>query len=105
MNAIRSCLEEHSMRTPLWTPSDKRKQNANITRFIREMNTRHNLNLASYAELYQWSIENIRDFWAEVWDFAGIKASKQYDQVVDDLGKFPGAKWFPGARLNFAENL
>jgi acetoacetyl-CoA synthetase len=93
------------MRTPLWTPSDKRKQNANITRFIREMNTRHNLNLASYAELYQWSIENIRDFWAEVWDFAGIKASKQYDQVVDDLGKFPGAKWFPGARLNFAENL
>jgi acetoacetyl-CoA synthetase len=93
------------MRTPLWTPSDERKQDANITRFINEINSRHNLKLDSYAELYQWSVEHIPDFWAEVWDFAGIKASKQYDQVVDDLRKFPGARWFPGARLNFAENL
>jgi len=93
------------MRTPLWTPSDERKQGANITRFINEINSRHNLKLDSYTELYRWSIEHIPDFWAELWDFAEIKASKQYDKVVDDLRKFPGAKWFPGARLNFAENL
>jgi acetoacetyl-CoA synthetase len=93
------------MRTPLWTPPEERKRDANIMRFINEINSPHNLNLRSYADLYQWSIENIPDFWAAVWDFAEIKASKHYDQVVDDLKKFPGAKWFPGARLNFAENL
>jgi acetoacetyl-CoA synthetase len=93
------------MRTPLWIPSEERVRQANITRFINEINTRHNLNLDSYAELYRWSVENIPDFWAEVWDFAAIKASKRYDQVVEDLTIFPGTKWFPGARLNFAENL
>lgn len=93
------------MRQPLWRPSEERIQQANITRFIEEVNTRGNLNLGSYPELYQWSVENIPEFWAAVWDFSEIKASKPYDQVVEDLTKFPGAKWFPGARLNFAENL
>ncbi|MGC8811888.1 MAG: acetoacetate--CoA ligase, partial [bacterium] len=51
------------------------------------------------------SIENIPDFWARMWDFAGIKASRGYNQVVDDVKKMPGAKWFAGAYLNFAENL
>ncbi len=59
----------------------------------------------SYNDLYQWSIDRIPDFWAAMWDFAEIKASRKYDLVVDDLKKFPGARWFPGARLNFAENL
>ena len=93
------------MRIPLWTPSEERKRDANITRFINEINTRHKLHLDSYTGLYEWSIENIRDFWAAVWDFAEIKASQPFDQIVADLTKFPGATWFPGARLNFAENL
>src|ERR1700752_1132586 len=93
------------MRQPLWRPSEERIQQANITRFIDEVNARGNLNLGSYTELYQWSVENIPDFWGAVWDFAEIKASKPYNQVVEDLTKFPGAKWFPGAQLNFAENL
>ena len=93
------------MKTPLWTPSEERKQNANITRFIEKLNAQHKLNLSSYPELYPWSVENIPDFWAAVWDFAEIKASKGYDRVVEDLSKFPGANWFPGARFNFAENL
>ncbi|NJC98778.1 MAG: acetoacetate--CoA ligase [Anaerolineae bacterium] len=93
------------MRTPLWTPSEERKRNANITRIIDEVNARHRLNLASYSDLYDWSVNQIPDFWAEVWDFADIKASKHYDKVVEDPSKFPGAKWFPGAKLNFAENL
>jgi len=93
------------MKTPLWTPSDERKQQANITRFIREVNARYKLNISSYADLYKWSVENIPDFWAAVWDFAEIKSSQQYDSVVTDLSVFPGTKWFPGAKLNFAENL
>src|SRR5262247_3113034 len=93
------------MRTPLWTPSQERKRDANITRFINKINAQQKLNFGTYAELYHWSVENIPDFWAAMWDFAEIKASRQTDQVVEDLKKFPGAKWFPGARLNFAENL
>ena len=93
------------MRTPLWTPSEERKGDANITRFMDAVNARHELKLASYSDLYNWSVNNIPDFWREVWDFAEIKASKSYDAVVTDLSVFPGAKWFPGARLNFAENL
>ena len=93
------------MRSPLWVPSEERKQQANITRFIEQVNAWYGLNISSYAELYRWSVESIPDFWAAIWDFVGIKSSQRYDQVVDDLTKFPGAKWFPGARLNFAENL
>src|SRR5215212_3925921 len=93
------------MRTPLWTPSQSRKDQANMTRFMKNINAQKNLSLQTYPELYQWSIENIPDFWAALWDFAEVKASKHYDQVIDDLKKFPGAKWFPGARLNFSENL
>jgi acetoacetyl-CoA synthetase len=93
------------MRSPLWIPSEERKQQANITRFIEQVNIWHGSQIGSYAELYRWSVENIPDFWAAIWDFVGIKSSQRYEQVVDDLTKFPGAKWFPGARLNFAENL
>jgi acetoacetyl-CoA synthetase len=93
------------MRTPLWIPSDERKRDANITRFIEIVNARHKLNLASYADLHDWSVNNIPDFWLMVWDFAEIKASQRSDSVVTDLSAFPGAKWFPDARLNFAENL
>jgi acetoacetyl-CoA synthetase len=97
--------DQVTAKTPLWVPSEERKQNANITRFMDAANTRHGLGLNSYAELYRWSVEDIPAFWEMVWDFAEIKASKRYDRVIDNLQKFPGAAWFPGARLNFAENL
>ena len=74
-------------------------------RFMRYINEKYSQNFSEYNPLYQWSIENIPDFWESMWDFAEIKASKLYYQVLDDPGKMPGAKWFSGARLNFAENL
>jgi len=93
------------MRKPLWTPSQNRIEQANITKFIHFINKKHNLKIESYTQLYNWSITNISDFWAAVWDFCEIKASRKYNKVIDDLSKFPGAKWFAGAKLNFAENL
>jgi len=93
------------MRKPLWLPSEERKKQANITRFISLVNKKHGLQINSYEELYKWSIENIPDFWAAMWEFGEIKTSRGYSSVVVDLSKFPGAKWFIGARLNFAENL
>jgi len=93
------------MRKPLWTPSKERIKHANITRFIKFIHKKHGLQINSYDDLYKWSIENIQDFWAAMWKFGKIKASRRYDVVVDDLTKFPGARWFVGSRLNFAENL
>ena len=89
----------------LWTPSKERIKNTNLYRFMNIINETYNQNFSEYEPLYQWSIENIPDFWACLWKFAKIKYSTPYDRVVDDVGKMPGAKWFSGARLNFAENL
>lgn len=89
----------------LWKPSEEVKEQANVTRFIRFVNQKYGFKIDSYDELYDWSIKEIPDFWAAMWEFVPIIASRQYDEVVDDLNKFPGAKWFGGARLNFAENL
>ena len=93
------------MKVPLWTPTEERIKRANMTRFINHVNQKHGKTFKGYKDLYQWSIDYIPDFWAALWDFAGIKASKRYDRVVEDLTQFPGTKWFPGAKLNFAENL
>ena len=89
----------------LWQPSAAFTENSNMVRFMNEVNRRHGLTLCTYRELWQWSVDHIPEFWTLFWEFAGIIASKPYDQVVDDPGKMPGAKWFAGAELNFAENL
>ncbi len=92
-------------RLPLWTPSEARRSHANLTHFIKQLNQTHHLSLSSDSELYSWSITEIDDFWASMWEYAGIKASRTYDAVLENINTFPGTKWFPGARLNFAENL
>ncbi len=93
------------MKQPIWTPSAERVQNANLTRFLAFINDRHGTRLAGYDELYRWSVEEIPAFWGAIWEFGGVIASRPCDQVVDDLARMPGARWFTGARLNFAENL
>jgi len=89
----------------LWQPSQDRILKTNMYRFIQFINERHGKNFSDYSALYQWSVDNIADFWAAIWDFADIRASQPYTEVIDDATKMPGAKWFGGARLNFAENL
>ena len=93
------------MKEPLWIPSEEQKSRANITHFIRHVNARFGTKFSTYRELYDWSVAHIPDFWASMWDFADVRVSQPYTQVVDDLNRFPGASWFVGARLNFAENL
>jgi acetoacetyl-CoA synthetase len=101
------CLstEGATMKMPLWTPSEDRIKQANVTRFMEYVNKKYGKELISYHELYQWSIDNIPDFWATMWEFGEINYSQNYKAVVDDLNKMPGAQWFMGAKLNFAENL
>jgi acetoacetyl-CoA synthetase len=89
----------------LWSPSRERVHSSNMFHFMQWINSRHGQYFTRYDQLYQWSVENIAEFWASWWQYAGIKASRPYQRVLDDATKMPGAKWFEGARLNFAENL
>ncbi len=89
----------------LWQPSETQIQHTNMYCFMRQINERFSCSFNHYEELYHWSVDYIPEFWAAMWDYAQIKFSEPYKEVVDDLTKMPGAKWFSGARLNFAENL
>ena len=93
------------MAKKLWEPSAERVKNTNMYRFMGFINEKYGRNFSEYGPLYQWSIDNIPEFWKSLWTFVDIKASRPFDQVIDNVKKMPGAKWFAGARLNFAENL
>ena len=93
------------IRKKLWEPSKEWIKNAEVTRFIEFVNIEYGLSIKTGKELYRWSVDKIPDFWAAMWNFSGIIASKPYDKVVEDINVFPGTKWFPGSMLNFAENL
>jgi len=90
---------------PLWRPSPERVEAANITAFRRRIERAHGVALPDHAALYDWSVENIGDFWRAVWETSEVIAETPWDVVLIDGDKMPGAKWFSGARLNFAENL
>jgi acetoacetyl-CoA synthetase len=89
----------------LWTPSQERIQASNMVQFMQWINEHFALDLNDYPGLYQWSVDHIADFWAAWWEYAGFIASVPYEEVIDDVTKMPGASWFTGARLNFAEHL
>ncbi len=89
----------------LWQPSEERIRQTNMYAFMQMVNERHGRQFSEYTKLYDWSVRHIPEFWAAMWEFADIRCSRPYDAVVDDVTKMPGTKWFPGARLNFAENL
>jgi acetoacetyl-CoA synthetase len=76
-----------------------------MAKFMETVNTAYSLKLKTYADLFDWSVQKSPDFWEKIWQEANIIHSKPYTQIVDDIKKMPGAKWFSGARLNFAENL
>jgi len=89
----------------LWQPSPTRVENANVTRFRNWVNEKHSLKLDSFHALYDWSVTRKEDFWPAIIDYAGLKAESWGDTILVDGDKMPGAKFFPNARLNFAENL
>ena len=91
------------MENILWIPAHPEK--TQMARFLNRVNEIVNLEMKSYDELFNWSVKHSPDFWAQIWDFCEIKHSIPYTEVVDDVKKMPGAKWFSGAKLNYAENL
>jgi acetoacetyl-CoA synthetase len=97
--------EEGTMAKKLWEPSPERIEQTQMYKFMTRVNSGFGHSFSSYPELYRWSVQNIPDFWALLWDFVDIQASESFSQVIDDVTKMPGARWFSGARLNFAQNL
>jgi len=91
--------------TLLWKPSAERIARSNITAFIAQVNARWQAGATDHASLYEWSIREPERFWESVWDYAGIVGEKGAAPFLVDGARMPGAKWFPNARLNFAENL
>ncbi len=92
------------MTAKLWEPPAHRIAQANITAFARRMEERHGVGLPDYASLWRWSIESPETFWREVWEDGGV-IGKRGERTLVDGDRMPGAKWFPDARLNFAQNL
>jgi acetoacetyl-CoA synthetase len=90
--------------TVLWRPSEERLACATLTRFTRWLEQTRSLAFPGYPELWQWSVDDLEGFWGAVWDFFDVQASAPYERVLGSRA-MPGAEWFPGARLNFAEHV
>ena len=91
--------------SPLWSPSADTVESSRLTAFARWVGQRLAIDFPDYDALHRWSIENPGEFWQLFWTHANTISSTLADAPVVDLHKFPGARWFPGAELNFAENL
>jgi acetoacetyl-CoA synthetase len=90
---------------PLWRPAPERASRTNMAAFLHVAGERRSENIADYETLYRWSIESPTEFWSLLWDWCGVVAARRSDRVLIDGDRMPGAKWFPDAQLNFAENL
>ena len=89
---------------PLWQPHQKLIDNANMTRFMAEVNRQQHQSFTDYDALYQWSIDDKENFWSALWDFCDVVGDKG-ERVLVDGDDIEKAQWFPDATLNFAENL
>jgi acetoacetyl-CoA synthetase len=89
----------------LWSPSVERVETATLSRFARWVAVTRGVDVTdSYADLWQWSVDELEDFWAAIWTFFDVQASTPYQRVLGSR-EMPGAEWFPGARLSYAEHI
>jgi len=93
------------MTAPLWRPSPKRMAEANLTAFLAQVQRDWGVALDDYDALHDWSIAEMEKFWLSVWDFCGVIAETRGEVVLADGDKMPGARFFPEAKLSYAENL
>jgi len=89
---------------PLWIPSEDRIKNSNFSKYHEFLRREYNLSFSNYSELHSWSVTEIETFWESIWKFSGIIHSQPYKRILDKR-IMPGAKWFEGVAINFAENL
>lgn len=88
----------------LWSPSTEQRTATGLHQYQQWLKKQHGVKFSNYEELWLWSVEQCETFWASVWEFCQVKCSAQYTTVLAN-DKMPGAEWFPGARLNYAEQI
>jgi acetoacetyl-CoA synthetase len=88
----------------LWTPSPERCDGALLTAYERWLGETRGLAFRGYADLWAWSVDELEAFWESVWEYFGVRASAPYDAVLPDR-EMPGARWFPGSELSYAEHV
>ena len=94
-----------SVEEPLWQPSKQRIAQANLTAFMAAVREDWGAALSDYAALYDWSIREKERFWQSLWSYCDVRAETRGEVILAEGHRMPGARWFPQARLNFAENL
>ena len=87
----------------LWTPDAKTVDAARLTHYRCWLNRTRGLDLGSYADLHRWSVEHLEDFWASLWEYFEVAGEGPGKEILTTR-RMPGARWFTGARLNYAEN-
>jgi len=93
------------MRKKLWQPSATRSADSQMNQFRLFVNNSLNKNFQDYNQLWQWSVTDIAQFWEVYFNYSGIIHCGNVSRVIDDESKMPGAQWFDGITLNYAENL
>ena len=93
------------MSQPLWTPSPERIEQTNVTSLINKINADWDVSLTNSEHLHQFSVTEMEKFWRSVVEYAELNGKTWVGPELVDRNKLPGAKWFPNARFNYAENL
>jgi acetoacetyl-CoA synthetase len=88
----------------VWEPSAEMIDRAALTRYIRWLASERGLEFGDYHDLWRWSVEELEDFWASIWDFFEVRSERPYARVLADRS-MPGARWFEGMRLSYAEHI
>jgi acetoacetyl-CoA synthetase len=88
----------------LWEPSAAVKENTNLNHYMKWLEKERSLAFQSYDELWSWSVTDLEDFWESIWDYFQVEASRRYTRVLTER-KMPGAEWFAGAELNYAQHI
>jgi acetoacetyl-CoA synthetase len=89
---------------PLWRPSPEWIERTHMNRYMDWTSERYGHSFASYEQLWRWSVDELSEFWASIWEFCGVSATAPYERVIDSE-RMPGTRWFAGAKLNYAEQL
>jgi acetoacetyl-CoA synthetase len=87
----------------MWTPRGDAYATTQLGRYLAWLADTRGLSIPGYAELWNWSVSDLEGFWGSIWEFFGVRAHAPYEQIVSSR-EMPGARWFEGSRLNYAEH-
>ncbi|MEX2582766.1 MAG: acetoacetate--CoA ligase [Gemmatimonadota bacterium] len=104
IGAARSSSASEPAAAPIWTPSEGDVRDSVYTRYLEWLASERGLRFGSYAETWEWSTTELEAFWESIWDFFEIRSHQPYTTVLEER-RMPGARWFPGAELNYVEHV